>query len=232
MLVLGERPEAGLAVAAAHGDDRELAVEGDDLLGQLVLAELLVERDAALPLAVVAEPPRLDDAGSPDSASEPNRAVGMPRRWNSCFSTRRSCPSSSASGGGSGGERSDGLDGHVLELVGDDCGAGGELPEGRRIVVGADDELAHLARQAHPAEGSRKRNAQPERETGEGEHPPELAAADAGDERHRTTVDHDVTRRGRARRARTASARRGTLPGAPGCPRPTAPGSPRRAARR
>ena len=75
MLVLGERPEAGLSVPAAHRDDRELPVERDDLLGQLVLAELLVERDATLPLAVVAEPPRLDDRRQPrfGQRAEPGR---------------------------------------------------------------------------------------------------------------------------------------------------------------
>ncbi len=39
------------------------------------LAELLVERDAALPLAVVAEPPRLDDRRQPrlGQRAEPGR---------------------------------------------------------------------------------------------------------------------------------------------------------------
>src|SRR6478736_1466455 len=75
VLVLGERPEAGLTVPAAHRDDRELPVEGDDFLCQLVLAELLVERDAALPLAVIAEPPRLDDRRQPrlGQRAEPGR---------------------------------------------------------------------------------------------------------------------------------------------------------------
>ena len=65
MHVLGERPEASLAVPAADGDDRELAVEGDDLLGQLVGRRAPRRADPALPLAVVAEPARLDERRQP-----------------------------------------------------------------------------------------------------------------------------------------------------------------------
>ncbi len=91
--------------AAAHGDDRELAVEVDDLLRELVVAEPRLGRlEAPLALAVVPEPPRLDERGQPGVASEPNRAVGIPRRRKSSFSTSRSWPSSSARGGGSGAD--------------------------------------------------------------------------------------------------------------------------------
>ena len=45
-----------LTVASADGDDRELALESDDLLRELAVAEGLVSVEPALPLAVVAEP--------------------------------------------------------------------------------------------------------------------------------------------------------------------------------
>ena len=76
------------------------------------------------------------------------------------------------------------LDRHVLELVRDDGGTGGEPTEGRRIVVRRDDELADLARR-RIRRGIEEPELEPEREAGETEHPPQLAAADAGDERHR-----------------------------------------------
>ena len=59
--VLRDRPEARFAVAAPNADDRELSVECDELLGQLVLAHLLGRVDASLPLAVVAESSGLHD---------------------------------------------------------------------------------------------------------------------------------------------------------------------------
>ena len=53
--VLADRPEARLAVLRPPADDRELAVEVDELLGDLAVGERLVELDAALALAVVPE---------------------------------------------------------------------------------------------------------------------------------------------------------------------------------
>ncbi len=63
MHVLDERPEARVAVSPADGEQRELAVERDDLLRELALRERLDAVDPALPLAVVAEPAGLDERG-------------------------------------------------------------------------------------------------------------------------------------------------------------------------
>jgi len=89
------------------------------------------------------------------------------------------------------------LDRDVLELVGDGLEAGCEALEGRRVVVGADDQLARRSRG-----GVRRRveepEAEPEGHAGEGQHPTELAPADDA-ERHR--------RRGAAR---SGAGRRGS----------------------
>ena len=74
MLVLGERIERGRAVAPTHRDDRQLAVERDDRLGQLVGAERLRRLDDALALAVVAEPARLHERGETDVLDRAERS--------------------------------------------------------------------------------------------------------------------------------------------------------------
>ena len=193
------------------------------------LADLARRVDAPLSLAVVAEPPRLHERRAARSRRASRTAPsGCRAARKSSFSTSRSWPSSSARGGGSGASSRGGCDGDVLELVGDDVGARGEARERVRVVEGADDELAHLARPAPSATGR-----------GSG------TAARAAARRARASVRADrrrcrrrasraprVTRRGRARRARTASARPGTRRAARGCRRRRARGSPPRAAPR
>ena len=88
-----------LAVAAAHGEQRELAVERDTLLEDMSGVSPRPCLHQPLALAVVAEPPRLQERGE-RSTSSSIRAVGMPSRRKSCFSTSRSCDASSAAGAG------------------------------------------------------------------------------------------------------------------------------------
>ena len=182
--VLGEGPEAGLAVSAADGDDRQLAVEGHDLLGQLVLAELLVERHPTLTLPVVAEPPRLDERRQPrvGERAEPGRRD--PEAREQLLLDQPVLPQLERQRRWQGRNGAGRLDRHVLELVRDDGRTGGELTECLWIVVRRDDELANLARR-RIRRGIEEPELEPERKTCEAEHAPQLAAADAGDERHR-----------------------------------------------
>ena len=59
-----------------------------------------VDPDDPLALAVVPEPPRLDDRRQPGLGQVPNRGSGSTSRRNNSFSVRRSWPSSSARDGG------------------------------------------------------------------------------------------------------------------------------------
>ena len=77
------------------------------------------------------------------------------------------------------------LDRDVLELVGDGRRAVREPVEQLRIVVGADEQLPHLAGRRV---GGRieEPEREPERDPGEREHPPELTAPDDADDRQVT----------------------------------------------
>jgi hypothetical protein len=98
--VLADRPEARVAVACTYADDRELPLEGDELLGQLVVGERFVPIDPPLALAVVAQAARLDECRQPRlvEAAEPRRRD--PERPEELLSRRRSWPSSRARGPG------------------------------------------------------------------------------------------------------------------------------------
>ncbi len=61
MQVLADRPEARVAVPRAHADDRQLPVERDELLRELVVADRRGRIESTLSLPVVPEPSRLDD---------------------------------------------------------------------------------------------------------------------------------------------------------------------------
>ena len=61
MDVLDERVEARVAVGAANGEQRQLAVERDALLQDVTGVWSLPRLHQALALAVVAEPARLQD---------------------------------------------------------------------------------------------------------------------------------------------------------------------------
>ena len=163
----------------------------------------------ALPLAVVAEAPRLHERRQPRSSSSvPKRAVGMPSDRNSSFSCSRSCPRSSAATPGHRADARGRLDRHVLELVRDDGRTVRQARERIRIAVLADDELAHGARA-----GVGRRVEEPERRTRAAAR---RARACARAARRRCTRRASrvggsrLTRRGPGCRERPASARRGT----------------------
>ncbi len=65
MHVLGQRPEACLPVSRPDRDQRELAIERDELLRHLVLTDRLVGLDPPLALPVVPEPTGLHECGQP-----------------------------------------------------------------------------------------------------------------------------------------------------------------------
>ena len=75
------------------------------------------------------------------------------------------------------------LDGHVLELVRDHIRPVCQPGERRVVVVGTDDELSHLA-SARIGRRVEEPEREPEGKAREPEHPSELTAADAADERH------------------------------------------------
>ena len=105
----------------------------------------------------------------------------MPSRRKSCFSTSRSCATSSAFADGIARVRRAASTGHVLELVRDGRGALGEAVEQLGIVVLADEQLADVS-------GRRIRcrieepEGEAERDPREREHPPELPATDDADD--------------------------------------------------
>jgi hypothetical protein len=108
MHVLGQRPERGLAVAPAHADQRQFALEADEAFedrgtpprASYAPATSVGDVEPALAAAVVAEPARLQDRRQADSAhrrlqsrcesTAANGAVGIPSERNSAF--RRAGP--------------------------------------------------------------------------------------------------------------------------------------------
>ena len=80
MDVFAHRPEACLAVAAADADDRQLAVERDELLGKLAIRAR--GSDSSRPGAAPCRRSRGDGSSrapaAPVASSAPKRAVGMP----------------------------------------------------------------------------------------------------------------------------------------------------------
>ena len=166
----------------------KLAVEADELSLRRAAGppSRLRRREPTLALAVVAEPPGLQDAGSPVSTVERAEAAASGCRAARTAASRRAGPGRARAREAAGRRRRPReprpSTGHVLELVGDDVAAVGEAAERVRVVVGADDELADL-RGRRLRRGSRKRKREPEREPGQRQHPAELAAAEHA-ERH------------------------------------------------
>ena len=163
MLVLGERPERGLAVASAHGDDRELAVEADDLLGELVARDRRRLLDDALPLAVVAETARLHEGREPDVLDRAEAGSRDPEPPEELLLDEPVLAELERASIGHRADAARRFDGDVLELVGDDLGTVGEAIEQVGIVVCADDELSDLAR---ARVGRRVEEAEPRRPSG------------------------------------------------------------------
>ncbi len=98
--VLPDGPEPRVAIAAANPDDRKLALEGDELLGDLALLDRAFDVDATLTFAVVAEPPRLDERGKPRLCECPEARGRDAERAEELLLVRRSWPCSSARGPG------------------------------------------------------------------------------------------------------------------------------------
>ena len=202
MLVLGERVVADCSGAVADCDERDLAREIHEAFVDEWLAAQPLPGIARVPraehgrlaLAVVAEPPRLQDSRRTErsiarvrSASEStaaNGATGMPRRWKRRFSKSRSCATSSARGGGQTGRDLRDCarrgDRHVLPVERDDVDAACEAGEFLSVVELAGDDLGDgRARNVGAPVVHRELDA--ERNAGKSHHPAELAGADDAD---------------------------------------------------
>jgi hypothetical protein len=136
--VLRERIEGGLPRGAANGEDRELAAEVDQLLGDVVLAQLVQARDQTLAFAVVAEPAGLGERRQRRRLEVWRRDV-QPAEEPLLLQPVLDELQRVGIGYGAHGARRRG--GHVLELVGDDVGALRQPAQRQLVVVGADDEL-------------------------------------------------------------------------------------------
>ncbi len=205
MLVLDERVGPHVAAAAAHAEQRQLASERHPGLeeqrhltgaergeGRVGLAGLV---DPGLALAVVAEPAGLQERRHADlgqrrverglvvdrgerrgaDAELPEQALlGEP------VLGRRQRLGAGVDLGAGLLQRRDGAGWDVLELVGHDVARGGQSAQRVRVVVGRLQQRGDL-----PTAGLGRRveqgAADVERVPGEGQHPPELAAADDPD---------------------------------------------------
>ena len=166
MFVVRERIHRGFATGSTHADRRDLVVKVQPFLGQERGAgqflpgaiNIVFGFHDVLAFAVVAETAGLEDQWEPDRihgrmqvVERINRTVarqgnlqlveqallGEPvLRRAQCFGWRkdRDAP----------GDPEQGLDGHVLELVGDDVAGPGEFVERRRIVERAVDYLTRI----------------------------------------------------------------------------------------
>ena len=226
MVVLHQRIGGERPVATARGHDRDLPVERHERFEQRGdLADraprVLGQRgvvDHGLALAVVAETARLHHRGRADVGERVGEGIErIDRRVRRHLEADpfeqlllRQAVLRRFEGGGRREHRPQRLDepgridGDVLELVGHQVDAGGELGETLEVVVGTDDRRRHL--RGRRIRGRVQRGAGDlERSTGERQHAAELATADDADARH-----HRVTPTGRDARARCGSAWRGT----------------------
>ncbi len=227
MEVFDERPVARFTVPAAHGDQRQLSLECDQLLRQLVLAELLEGIDTPLTLPVVAHASGLDERGEPCLGERPEPGRRDPEPPEELLLDEPVLTQLERPNRRGRVEIARRLDGDVLELVGDHVRPGGEAFECDPVVEVACDQLSDGPRRSVRGR-IEEPEPQPERDPRGSEHPAQLAAADAGDERH----SGRVTPPGRARREPSASGLPGTRPAEHGFRRRFEPESPRRAAPR
>ena len=126
VLVLGERIERRRAVAPTHRDDRKLAVERDDRLGQLVDAEGLRRLDDTLALAVVSEPARLHERRETDLLHRAERSRCDPQPPEQLLLDEAILAELECLRVRDGIHAASRLDRDVLELVGHDVCAVGE----------------------------------------------------------------------------------------------------------
>jgi hypothetical protein len=146
MDVLADRPEPCLSLAPPDADDRELAVEPQELLGKLAVAERFVRLDNPLALAVVPQAPRLDERGEPRVVERPEARRRDAERAEQLLLAQPVLAPLEGGGAGDGRDPRRCLHRHVLELVGDDVGACRKAVERLRVPVLADEELADRAR--------------------------------------------------------------------------------------
>jgi hypothetical protein len=180
MLVLRHRVEHGLAGASATATIDSSRSNGT--IPRPARPRRAIRRlDDALSLAVVAEARDFTSAGSPTRRATERRGRD-PEAPEQLLLDEAVLPQLERARIGDGADGCAPRDGHVLELVRDGVRAVREPLEARGIVVGADDELADVAG-ASVRSGIEKAETHAERSTGEGEHPSELPAAEAADER-------------------------------------------------
>ena len=184
-----------VAVEAAHGDDRQLAVERHEPFeDQRHAAERRPRRvDVAgraqhgLALAVVAAPPRLQHRGQAErvdrrvaasarSSTARNGAVAIPSALQRCPSRRAgpATPRARAAGGRTGASAASAravAAGHAFPLVGDDVGAVGGLRRGGRRRRAPPTTRSPTARGRRLGRRIEERERQPSGMPAEPEHP-------------------------------------------------------------
>ena len=202
MVVFDERVESHLALSSTDGEDRQLSLEGDEALeDERHAAERVpcagdvgVLSQHELSLAVVAEATRLEDCGEsdrPDCLLEIREGIdggeGRGRDPEGLERLLLGEPVLRDLERGVGREHGSATTervGHrcrdVLELVGHDVGAGGQLGQGIGVVVRRDDERRQMPR-GRVGVRVEEPEAQTERVAGEGEHAPKLTTAEDRD---------------------------------------------------
>ena len=210
--VLCDRPESRLAVSCPHADDRELAVEGDELLGQLVVPDRPVPLEQTLALPVVAEPARLDERREPRVVERAESCSRDPERAEELLLAQPVLPQLERAGRGTAPMRAAASTGTFSNSYVTTSAPSASRSSAAASSYGADDELADLARACVGRGVEEAKAKDPSGSPGEPEHAPELPAADAGDERHLGAVDSPRAFRppDRGCRARPASGRRGS----------------------
>ena len=204
VVVLDQGPARDVAVEPAHGQHRQLPVERHQLfqdqrrITQVGPRVVEVGRRAhdALSLAVVPTASGLEHRGQAahlvDGALEPGPVVDRRERGRADAEPAERLlldqtvlrdlerPGARVHGHG-GGEEADRSGRHTLPLVGRDPCVERDLPEGGLVPERPDHEIAHRLRR-----GLRRRvqeaEAEAERDAGQGEHAPELAAAEHRDQ--------------------------------------------------
>ena len=207
MRVLADVEGCESAVEPARADDRHLLGERHHPLQDARRAaeraegggEVASVPDRRLPLAVVAEAPRLQDRRPPELGHRARHAAGRvdgdERRGPDAEGRqkllldkpvlargqrRRVGPD-----GAQGGQHLGRARRHVFEFVGDHLDAGGECLQRRLVLVGRHRGRARDLEGGAVGVGAIHVGAQPEPRGGERQHPPELAAAENADRRPR-----------------------------------------------
>ena len=243
----GGIPEQYLPIFAAHGEDREFLLEGDEPFQDRRhaadrrpgAAQILGREDARLALAVIAEAARLQDGGGADRLDRGGQIVGAvdldvgrraaAERLDETLLVQPVLRRIERARVGQGGEIGQRARIDILELVGDHRDLGRKAGHGGGIVVAAaGPAIGNFGGRAAGA-GGVDVAAIAEVGGGDRQHAAELAAAEDADRGARS--DHD-TAIIRGLRRPTRSGARATPPAARRAPDRRWRGSPRPAARR